>query len=53
MAKRRGFYREQLIIQSKNRSMLQATLKQLSLSLIKLTKKRIRYSLDVDPIDLT
>lgn len=52
MAKRRGFYREQLIIQSSNRGILHAALKQLTAH-IATTTKRVRHTLDVDPIDLS
>lgn len=52
MAKRRGFYREQLIIQSIHRGLLHDALNQLVVHATKLAKSRIRYTLDIDPIDL-
>ena len=52
MAKRRGFYREQLIIQAVNRRDLQKGLQELKKQIAKHPEKCIRHALDVDPIDL-
>lgn len=52
MAKRRGFYREQLIIQADKRAQLQKTLNELRQLVETASKKSIRFTLDVDPIDL-
>jgi len=52
MAKRRGFYREQLIFQAPKRHILQSALQELQQYTAQFTKKQVRYTLDVDPIDL-
>lgn len=53
MAKRAGFYRYQLLFQSNNRPELHALLDKLvpNIEKLKLAKK-VRWSLDVDPVDL-
>jgi primosomal protein N' (replication factor Y) (superfamily II helicase) len=53
MAKRAGFHRYQLLLQSKQRSDLQALLTTLIPEVAKLKlAAKVRWSLDVDPIDL-
>ena len=51
MAKRASFYRYQLLMQSSQRADLQALLDKLIPELAKL-KFKVRWSLDVDPVDL-
>ena len=53
MAKRAGFYRYQLLLQNHNRRELHALLDELvpQIDKLKLAKK-VRWSLDIDPIDL-
>ncbi|MCX7067996.1 MAG: primosomal protein N' [Methylococcales bacterium] len=51
MAKRAGFYRYQLLMQSAQRADLQVLLDKLTPQLAKL-KFKVRWSLDVDPVDL-
>jgi len=53
MAKRAGFHRYQLLLQSKQRSDLQALLTTLIPEVAKLKlATKVRWSLDVDPVDL-
>lgn len=53
MSKRRGFYREQLIIQANHRATLHAAIKQLMQHATSQAKKSVRYAIDIDPIDLS
>jgi len=53
MAKRAGLYRYQLLMQSNNRQALHCVLDELVPEMEKLkTKQNLRWSLDVDPVDL-
>jgi len=53
MARRAGRYRVQLVLQAKQRSRLQQLLKQLMPRLENITiKQRVRWSLDVDPLEM-
>jgi primosomal protein N' (replication factor Y) len=53
MPKRAGRYRVQLLLQSPHRSSLQRSLKSLILAVEKIsTKNRVRWSLDVDPMEM-
>ncbi|MGR8940773.1 MAG: primosomal protein N' [Gammaproteobacteria bacterium] len=53
MAKRAGFYRYQLLLQDTNRQALQQLLDRLVPEIDKIKKeKNLRWSLDVDPVDL-
>ena len=53
MPRRAGKYREQLLIQSSRRSVLQAALKEVLPAIEALkTSKTVRWSLDVDPMEM-
>jgi primosomal protein N' (replication factor Y) (superfamily II helicase) len=53
MPKRAGRYRLQLLIQSKNRSNLHKLLNKLLISIEKMpSKQQVRWSLDVDPLEM-
>ncbi len=53
MAKRAGYYHFQLLLQNKHRKHLQILLDQLIPQLYKLKEgKKVRWSIDVDPVDL-
>ena len=54
MEKRAGKYRFHLMVQSKDRKALHQTLQQLIAHISNLeSSKRIRWSIDIDPQDLT
>ena len=53
MAKRAGQYHNQLLLQAKSRKSLQALLKNLLPTLSGNENKRIHWSLDIDPIELS
>lgn len=52
MARRAGYYRAQLLFQSKQRTPLHQLLSRLTLQLSKMPKTNIRWSLEVDPLEL-
>ncbi|NOQ81946.1 MAG: hypothetical protein GQ548_05425 [Methylophaga sp.] len=53
MAKRAGYYHFQLLLQNNQRKHLQLLLDQLIPKLYSLKEaKKVRWSLDVDPVDL-
>ena len=53
MARKAGRYRAQLLLQSSDRKSLHAALKDLRVALeVEPAARRVRWSIDVDPIEL-
>ncbi len=53
MSRRKGKYRVQLLLQAKQRSALQSLLKDVMQFVESIPLKRVRWSLDIDPLEMT